>query len=426
MKRREILKRLGIGTAILPFTSSFDAAMNDLNLSDDLEDLTGVSYDDEKFWKRFAKRNYRVSDEFINLENGYFGVQPEVVKQAYIKNVEKVNEYSSQYMRTSFSEDYKSIVKGLAQFAGVKPEETLVTRNATEALNIIIQGLKLEKGDEVILHRQDYFSMIEAFEMLSRTKGIKVRYIKVPLIPQDDEDILRAYREAVNERTKCILVTHLLHMTGQIMPVKKIADEFKPLGIDIVVDAAHSFAQLGFKITDLGADFVGVNLHKWFSNPLGAGMLYVKENRIPDLQPMYGDVRQESNNIRKLGHFGTLATPILMTIPVAQAYNERITLPLKEKRLRYLQNYWTTEAQKIDKVVVTTPTEPNRSCALASFKIEGQQATETVRLLHEKFKVFTVIRYLEDDQVVRVTPNLYNNLADLDRLLEGLRFLSKA
>ncbi|MEL7146275.1 MAG: aminotransferase class V-fold PLP-dependent enzyme, partial [Bacteroidota bacterium] len=179
------------------------------------------------------------------------------------------------------------------------------------------------------------------------------------------------------------------------------------------------------KLPDLGVDFVGVNLHKWFSNPLGAGMLYVKSSRIKDLRPMFGDSRKKPDDIKKLGHFGTLATPILMTIPIAQQYNEMITLRSKEGRLRYLQNYWTSRAMKMERVQITTPTANNRSCALASFKIEGQDAKETVRLLHERFKVFTVIRYLEEDQVVRVTPNLYNNVGHMDRLLEGLEYLSK-
>ena len=420
MDRREILKKLGLGSAFLPYITSTNI--------EELFEMTNQKNPepgDEKFWKRFARKHYRVSDDFINLENGYFGVQPEVVKEAYMANIRRVNEYSSYYLRTSFNEDYRNIIEGLARFSGVKPEELLITRNATEAMNIIIQGLDLKQGDEVILHRQDYFSMIETFEMLAAARGIKVKYIKIPLIPESDEEILSAYRGAVNSNTKCILLTHLLHMTGQILPVKKIADEFRPQGIEVIVDAAHSYAQLDFKLTDLGVDFVGVNLHKWFSNPLGAGLLYVKSSRIKDLQPMFGDSRKKTDDIKKLGHFGTLATPILFTIPFAQRYNEMITLPVKEARLRYLQHYWTSRAGQIDRVKITTPLQRDRSCALASFRIEGQDARQTVENLYERFGIFTVIRYLEEEEVVRVTPNLYNHTGHLNRLLEGLSALSK-
>lgn len=424
MKRRKVLQNLGLGVASLPLFSFRNSSFDKPETWEG--EFIPDKFDDEKFWKKFSKSHYNVADDFINLENGYFGVQPISVQKAYLNNIEKVNKYSSRYMRTDYSSDYQQIVRQLAEFSRVDEEEILITRNATEAMNIIIQGLELQRGDEVILHKQDYYSMIETFQMLEKQIGIKIRYIRIPLIPENDEQIIEAYREAVSSRTKCILVTHLIHLTGQIMPVKKIADNFRPEGIEIIVDAAHSFAQMDYSLRDLGVDFIGVNLHKWFSNPLGAGMLYVKKDRVKDLKPLFGDSRKSVDDIRKLGHFGTLATPTIMTIPEAKAFNEMVTIPVKEKRLRYLQNYWATKAEKIDRVSVTTPLEPARSCALASFKIDGISAKETVKNLFDQFKVFTVIRQLEDEQVVRVTPNLYNSTKDLDRLLEGLEELSKS
>ncbi len=422
MLRRTLLKKIGLGVSSLPFLT-VEAGASPV-LMEWKGRFTSDKEKDEDFWKEFRDQFYEVSGDFINLENGYFGVHPKPVHQAYVKNIEKVNRFSSQYMRTDYYKDVQKVVQGLASFSGINPEELLITRNATEALNILIQGLDLKKGDEVILHRQDYHSMIETFEMLARQKGIHLRYIRIPLIPESDEQIISLYREVSTPKTRCILLTHMIHLTGQIMPVKKIIDSFKPQGVDVIVDAAHSFAQLDFKLTDLGADFVGVNLHKWFSNPLGAGMLYVKKERIRDLKPLFGDVSKDENNIMKLGHFGTLATPNVLTIPISQTFNETVTLSLKEKRLRYLQNYWTREASSIPKVTVTTPTTPERSCALASFKIEGMEAKEVVKQLYDRFRVFTVIRQLEDEQVVRVTPNLYNHTGELEVLLEGIEKLA--
>ena len=216
----------------------------------------------------------------------------------------------------------------------------------------------------------------------------------------------------------------MIHLTGQIMPVRKLADRFKPKGIEIIVDAAHSFAQIDFKLKDLGADFVGVNLHKWFGNPLGAGLLFVNKDRIKDLKPLFGDSVDDENNIRKLGHFGTLSVPTLLTIPNALAFNQTVTIPTKEKRLRYLQNYWTSQAKDIPGVIVTTPTDPGRSCAIASFKIEGRETEEVISKLYENTRVFAVIRYLEDDEVVRVTPGLYNLTDELDALLDGIKSIA--
>ncbi len=428
MNRRKLLKGLGISAASLPFVGfnfSNEIFPDDV-ITEWESEFTGDKTKDERFWKRFGKQFYQVSDEFINLENGYFGVQPLPVQKAYIKNIERVNAESSRYMRTEFNSDLKKIMEGLTKFSGVEDGELLITRNATEAMNILIQGLNLKKGDEVILHKQDYYSMIEAFQMLEKQIGIKVKYIRIPLLPESDQQIINLYEEAVTDKTKCILATHLIHLTGQIMPIKKMAEAFKPKGIEMIVDAAHSFAQLDYKLPDLGVDFVGVNLHKWFGNPLGVGMLYVKKGRIKDLKPLFGDSKKAIGDIKRLGHFGTPSTPTVMTVSSAQQFNEMITLPVKEKRLRYLQNYWTGAARKIDKVIVTTPANPARSCALASFRIEGMEAKETVKQLHERFNVFTVIRFLEDEEVVRVTPNLYNNIKEMDVLLDGLNVLAKS
>ncbi|MEP1095444.1 MAG: aminotransferase class V-fold PLP-dependent enzyme [Cyclobacteriaceae bacterium] len=424
MNRRELIKGLGMGAASLPFLS-MDVAANP-SMSEWKNSFTNDKVKDEAFWKKFKKDYYDVSKEFINLENGFFGVQPIPVYKAYLKNIERLNQFSSKYLRTEYGADLKAIMKQLAEFSGVSDEELLITRNATEAMNIIINGLDLKAGDEVILHKQDYYSMIEAFEMLEKQKGIKIKVIRVPLLPKNDEEIIEKYEAAVTAKTKCILLTHMIHLTGQIVPVKKIADTFKPRGIDVIVDAAHSFAQVEYNLGDLNCDFVGVNLHKWFGNPLGAGLLYVKKDRIKDLKPMFGDSAKDDTDIRKLGHFGTLSVPIVMTIPESKKFNDMVTIPLKEKRLRYLQNYWTKEAKGIPKVNVTTPADPKRSCAIASFAIEGMKTEDVISGLLEKHNVFTVIRHLEDQDVVRVTPNLYNNTGEMDILLEGLKDLASS
>ena len=426
LSRRNAFKKISLGLAAAPM---FGGSLQDIRATETFakwhkafsEDRTT----DEAYWKKFREEFYDIPGDFINLENGYFGVHPKPVHQNYLLNIEKVNRFSSQYMRTDYTNDYHEIVKSLAKFSSVHPEELLITRNATEALNILIQGVDLQKGDEVILNRQDYHSMIETFEMLEKRIGITLKFIRLPLVPKNDEEILDLYTGAITPRTRCVLLTHMIHLTGQIIPVKRIADVLRPRGVEVIVDAAHSFAQVDFKLGEMGADFVGVNLHKWFSNPLGAGMLYVKKGRAQDLKPLFGDSNRPKHSIHRLGHFGTLATPIIMTIPSAQEFNQMITIPIKEKRLRYLQKYWTTEAVKIPKVVITTPTGQTQSCAIASFYIEGMEAKETVDKLYKKFKVFTVIRQLEDRQVVRVTPNLYNHTGELDTLLEGISTLAK-
>ncbi|MEM1408412.1 MAG: aminotransferase class V-fold PLP-dependent enzyme [Bacteroidota bacterium] len=420
MNRRHLLKTIGLSLATTPLLSVEGFALEPFFAEEG-------NASDEKFWKKFAKQHYNVSSDFINLENGYFGVQPNSVLKAYRANIEKVNTYSSKFMRQEFyQKNYPEIKQALADISGVLPEELLITRNATEALNILIQGLDLKKDDEVILQHHDYHSMIETFRMLENKIGITVKFVDVPLVPKNHQEIIDIYTDAITNKTRCILVTHLTHLTGQIMPVKEISAIARSKGIDVIVDAAHSFAQIDYRFQDLNADFIGVNLHKWFGNPLGAGLMYVKKERIKDIRPLYGDSKKAIDDINKLGHYGTPATPIVMTIAEAAKFHEMVGIQRKEARLRYLKEYWTQRAKNIDRVSITTALDVKQSCALASFKIAGVEAKEVVRQLDEKFSVFTVIRKLHNDTVVRVTPNLYNSMDDLDRLLEGIEIITKS
>ena len=418
MRRRDILRRLGASIAVLP-AASFNVNSLPLRSPGD-KDITNEAY-----WEEFRKKHYTVSSEFINLENGYFGVQPNVVLEAYRTNIDKVNQNSSRFMRKEFFRtDMPVIMDSLAEFGGVSSKELLLTRNATEALNILIQGYPWKKGDEILLQHHDYYSMIEAYQMVAAKKDLRLTFVDVPLVGANETEIAALYLDKISKRTRVIHLTHLTHLTGMVMPVARIAAEAKARGIDVIVDAAHSFAQVDYKLSDLKADFVGVNLHKWFGNPLGAGLMYVREPRIKELSPLFGDVKQEADNIQKLGHYGTPAPPIWLCIPIAAEFNNRLTMSVKESRLRYLQQYWTERAGSIKGVKIWTPKSQAQSCALASFSVEGKKAEVVVDVLDSEFGVFTVIRKLKGRTVVRVTPNLYNSVSDLDRLLEGIEHLS--
>ncbi|WP_339794289.1 aminotransferase class V-fold PLP-dependent enzyme [uncultured Imperialibacter sp.] len=432
MNRRKLFKILGAGVGSLPLMAygrNYNGELPPKHPNDLFEQWEGkfseAIVNDEAFWQSFAVDFYDISPDFINLENGYFGVQPIPVNAAYHQFVDKVNRESSRYMRMEYWNDWQMVMDSLAGFTGASKEELLVTRNATEALNILINGFPLKAGDEVILQHHDYHSMIEAFQMLEKRKGIKLKFIDVPLLPKSDDEVVKLYESAISPVTTLILVTHLTHLTGQVLPVKKICEMARNKGVEVMVDAAHSFAHLDYKLADLGADMVGVNLHKWYANPLGAGLLYVKKEKINKLSPMFGDFTQAADSINKLGHFGTLASPALLTIPVAGKFNNLVTIKVKQARLHYLKAYWTLKAAAMKRVEVHTPLAPGQSGAIAAFSVAGISADDTVKRLLDEYGVFTVKRQLKDREVVRVTPNLYNSVADLDRLLEGIEGLSR-
>ena len=380
---------------------------------------------DEDFWYQVQK-SYRQSPHVINLESGYYSPEPLEVLESQIDNIKMINEQPSFYMRRKQWDDKKAIKEQLANFAGVSADEIVITRNTTESLDTIILGMDLKPGDEAIMTDQDYGSMIETFAMRARRFGIVNKVISIPLHPKNDNEIVDAYEKAITKKTKVILVTHLINLTGQILPARAIAEMAHAKGIEVIVDAAHSFAQLDYKIPELDCDYYGASLHKWLCCPLGTGIMYMKKEKIEKTWPLFGDTSQPVDSIAKFEHIGTHPVSTNLTIASAIKFHNSIGSKRKEERLRYLKNYWVTQVKDLPKVILNTPLEAERSCALANFAIEGMQPNDVADYLFDKHKIFTVGINRESVKGVRVTPHLYTTKAELDLLVKAIQELSQA
>lgn len=377
---------------------------------------------DEEFWSH-VRQAYSVSPDFINLENGYFSPAATVTLDAQVRDIRMINEIPSFYMRRRQVDERMAVKKELAVFAGCSPEEIVITRNTTESLDTIISGLDLKSGDEAIMTNQDYGSMLEAFNQQSRRYGVVNRIIELPLHPKDSNEIVRAFEQAITSRTKVILLTHMVNLTGQILPARGVCDMAHAHGVEVILDAAHSFAQIDFTIPETHCDYMGASLHKWLCAPLGNGLLYVRKDRIKNVWPLFGDKTYPPDDIRKFEHIGT--HPVGNTLPIVDAlhFHNSIGSKRKEERLRYLKNYWVDKVKDLPKVKINTPFEDSRSCAIANVAIEGKAPAQVADYLFEKHKIFTVAIDTEAVKGVRVTPHLYTTLEDLDKLVIAIREL---
>lgn len=379
-----------------------------------------VAPDDESHWAA-VRAHYAVSPDFINLENGFFGMPATPVHEAFQRYQAALNRENSYFMRVRFPERLAHVMRLLADFTGAAPEELLITRNLMESLNILIQGYPFAAGDAVLLADHDYDSVIDTLEMVAARKQLALTRVSLPLDPDSDEQIVAIYEQAITPSTRVLLVTHMLHRTGQVMPVQKLAAMARRHGVDVMVDAAHSFAQLDYRLAELGADFVGVNLHKWLGAPLGVGLLYIRRERIADIAPLFGDVRPDAGDIGKLGHVGTVPPAPILAVEDALAFHHAVGARNKEARLRYLTQYWLDRARGLPGVRILTPRDPQRSCAIGAFAIEGIPAAQVVEQLMARHRIFTVVRDIAGiGQAVRVTPHLYTSVGDLDALVAAI------
>ena len=420
MHKREFLRTLGGGALGLVIGPDIAARM---------ARVAGVApaelARDEPFWEAI-RASYRLPTEFINLESGYFSMQAQPVLEAFIGHVRMLNAEAAHYMRTVMTADKARVQARLAAMAGCGADELVITRNTTESLDTVIAGFDWKPGDEAVYASHDYGAMIDQFKLQARRYGMVNAVVHVPLHPKSDDEIVQAYADAITPRTRLLMVCHVVNLTGQVLPVQKVAAMAHARGVEVMVDGAHAFAQLDFRIPDLGVDYYGASLHKWLGVPLGAGILYVRKDRIAKLWPLYGDEGFAAEDIRKLNHTGTVPCHTDLAIEDAIAFHETIGTARKQERLRWLQQYWTSRARAIPRVSLNTPSEPARTCAIANVAIEGVTPGELAKRLMDEHRIFTVAINRREAGIagVRITPHLFTSTAELDTLVVALRTIA--
>ena len=379
----------------------------------------------DDFWQQI-RNEYILKPDYINLENGYYSMTSQPVLEAYLKDIKNINREASFYLRTEQFNDRDKIRKRLADLLGCNLDELIITRNTTESLDTIISGINWKAGDEAVMAEQDYGSMLDMFKQQARRVGIINKIISVPNNPASDEELVQLYEKAITSKTKLVMICHLINITGQILPVKKICDMAHSKGVEVLVDGAHAVAHLDFRIDELGCDYYGSSLHKWLGAPLGAGILYVKKDKIKSVWPLFGDANFTDEDILKLNHTGTIPVATNIAIHHAIDYHEKIGIQRKQERLRYLQNYWVNQVKGISRIILNTPTDAQRSCAIGNVGVEGIKPAELSRILLENFKIWTVAIDYANVHGVRITPHLYTTTAELDQLVAALKKLAGA
>ena len=378
---------------------------------------------DEEFWALIRKQ-YRLTPDYINLENGYFSMQAQPVLEAFVGRVREVNYEASHYMRTRQFDDKLAARAQLAVMAGCSPDELIITRNTTESLDTVIAGQDWKAGDEAVMAEQDYGAMLDMFKLQARRHGIVNRIVSLPIDPESDDVLVQLYENAITPATRLLMVSHMVNITGQILPVRKITDMAHRHGVAVMVDAAHTFAQIDHRIPDLGCDYYGASLHKWLGTPLGAGLLYVRRERIPALWPVFADASMADTDIRKLNHTGTHPVHTDLAIASAIAFHDSMGIERKEARLRYLQQYWTSRVRGERNVLLNTPASPARSCAIANVGIAGLAPSALATTLLHKYGIWTVAIDTANVHGVRITPHVYTRITELDTFVRALRELA--
>lgn len=378
---------------------------------------------DNDFWLGIRKQ-YNIPKDFINLNNGGVSPQPIPVQADFIEKYQFSNQGPTYYMWECLDGELREPLRlRMAAMAGCSADELAFCRNTTEAMNNVIFGLNLKAGDEVVTSNFDYPFVDNAWMQRASRDGIVLKQVELTLPEEDDETIVKKFEAAITARTKVINITYVINWTGQILPVRKIADMAHKKGCLVVVDAAHAFAQLPHKIPDTGADFYATSLHKWLGAPFGSGLLYVRKELIKDIWPLHSDWEPRSGNIRKFESQGTRNMASEMAIAAAMDFHETMGTEKKYERLVYLKQYWLQQVKDLPGVKLYTTTNPERSCALGAIAIDGHTPEDIVQYLMDKARIHVCVMDRGHVKGFRVTPNVYTTTEELDQLVYHLKQL---
>ncbi len=416
MHKRTFLKTMALSGMAIPF------GVEKLFAENKHKSASVLAADDD-FWTSL-RNQYQLKPAYINLENGYYNLMPKPILEEYLMQLQNMNYEASFYKRTKMTDDKVMVRETLAQFVGCEKEELIITRNTTEAMDTVICGMDWKAGEEAIMAEQDYGAMLDMFKQQAKRYGMINKIISIPNHPKNDEEIVALYENAITKNTKIIMLSHMINITGQLLPVKKICDMAHAKGVKVLVDGAHAIAHFDFKIRDLNCDYYASSLHKWLSVPLGAGLLYVQKNNIEGLWPLFGENGYALNDIRKLNHTGTHPMHTELTIPFAINFYNTIGAKRKEERLQYLKQYWTSKVAGNPNIILNTPLEAHRSCAIANVGIKNMAPALMAETLLKKYKIWTVAISYANVHGCRITPNVYTTTIELDQFVSALNEMS--
>ena len=415
--RRTFFKKIITGGACLstyPWLGDFQSFLTDLD----------EEQNEERYWKKIRKQ-YTLSKSLINLNNAGVNPQPKVVQDAVSHYDKLSNEIPSHYMWRVIDKEKDLVKEALAELMGCRKEDLAIQRNTTEALETVIFGLPLKRGDEVVLGKFDYPHMVFAWKQREERDGVVLKWVDVDLPSHDPNYLLSQYKKQITGKTKLVCITHITNWNGQVLPLKEIASYAKSQGAEVLVDAAHTIGQRPIQVDALDIDYLASSLHKWLGGPFGTGVLYVKKGKRKELYPAFAGPNPKARGMHKFEHLGTRASSHERAILPAVLFCNGIGVQRKMDRLQFLKMYVVDRIKDIPNVKIQSPTDQLNGSAILLLSIEGYQNESLIVKLEKEWGIHCTQAEIENLSGIRISPNVFTQLSELDTFVEGIYTLAK-
>jgi isopenicillin-N epimerase len=421
-------RRRMLGAIALPFVSAACAPAVPLGTSKPpaLPKVGGSETDvarDEDYWAEVG-RQFTMDRSIVNLNNGGVSPAPDRVQAVMKRHLDFANSAPPPYALWEISLPLREAVRRqLALQWGVDAEEIAITRNASEGLQICQFGIELQAGDEVLTTSQDYPRMIWTFKQRERREKIVLKQFDIPVPCEDPNQIVSLYEANMTPKTKLVLVSHMVNLTGQIMPVREVVAMARRRGVPTIVDGAHALAHFDFKLSDLDCDYYATSLHKWLFAPHGTGLLYVRKDKIRSLWPLMAAHSDRDNDIRKFEEIGTHPEANTLAIAEALTFHQALGGARKEARLIHLRDLWAKRLLASGRVRMHTSLKaapPKLACSIATFQVDGIDPVKLQAHLWSEHRILTVPIVHSQFQGIRVTPSVYTTPGEIDRFCSAV------
>ena len=375
---------------------------------------------DEDFWFQ-VRHAFTIDRNSINLNSGSVSPAPRSVQKTMHAYWDIINMSPSYYVDEILGPRIEVVRRRLAATFGCDPEELAITRNTSEAMEIVQLGIRLERGDEILTTTQDYPRMLTTWRQRERRDGVVLKTVPFSTPPSNPENLVGLIAEHITPRTKVILICHTTYTTGQIFPVRQICRLAREQGIETIVDGAHGFAHFPFTRDELDCDYYGTSLHKWLLAPVGTGFLYVRKEKIPSIWPLMAAPEQMDDNIRKFEQIGTHPIAIRGAITEAVTFHESIGIERKAARLRYLRRRWSEGVQGLPGITVLNTDAPDQTCGLGALTIEGMDMDRLTLFLENKYRIHVRPRFVDGEfSCIRITPNVFTTIEEIDTFITAI------
>ncbi|MGK2962046.1 MAG: aminotransferase class V-fold PLP-dependent enzyme [Gemmatimonadaceae bacterium] len=417
----------------IPFSVSDADSLEDWLASEGSSSLADPRPDDvvardETYWAR-VRALYTLDKDVLNFDHGWTNPAPAAAVDELARKARLLEALPAEHLPGMWEGVSTTKLRAaLASIMSVSPDEISLLRNATEALDTVLLGFPLEPGDEIVCSVHDYYAMIDALHQRRLRDRVVLRTIEPP-IPASLGSIETLYATAIGERTRLVLLTHPSNLTGQLLPVQRIAAMAHAVGAKVVVDGAQSLGVLADPVLSLGCDFYGASAHKWLGAPVGLGVLWMKTELMQSVWPLIPSPAEEKGRAR-FEWIGTAPEYINVASLPALAVHDQIGAERKAARLRYLATIFRDSLSKRLPGVKFYASSPAMTLGLTTFEIDGVDSAKLQQGLRNKQNILvqamTGIRSDPRIRGIRVSPNVYSTPAEVERVVRAITVESRS